>query len=130
MDFYAQGAQCALMDLGLEKEAAWPTLIDIPAMGNRLLKPVVAHLEKREARQGLERLRKALPSARPGSTPGSVDLTVPGSGRIFKRPAHNVTVNANVLEEALGAYPLAARRAPLTSVAPTAVESAASKVPA
>lgn len=130
MDFYAQGAHRALMDLGLEKEAAWPTLIDIPAMGNRLLKPIMAHLEKREARQGLERLRKALPSARPGSTPGSVDLTVPGNGLIFKRPARNVTVSADVLEEALGAYPLAARRTPLTSIAPTAATPAAVRVPA
>jgi len=96
--FYAQGAHLALIELGLEKDAAWPALVDIPALSRRLLAPVARHLEQRETRQFLKQLRKALPTSQAGPTPGTVRLMGPHG--------QPITMSSQAIDEALGVTPL------------------------
>ena len=79
----------------LLKDAAWPALLDLPALGNRLLKPLVAHLEARQASQATQRLRQALTTAKPGRLANTLDLTLPAQKG---QPARSITVRDDLLK--------------------------------
>jgi hypothetical protein len=118
--FYAQGAHRALVDLGLEKDAAWPALVDIPALSRRVLAPITRRLEQRELRQGLDQLRKALPTAQPGPVAGSVRLMGPNG--------QPITVSSRALDEALGVTPITTTTRTPAELLPTPVTKSAGQL--